>query len=224
MHVERLHRAEPVLVPDVGHQVLATHDASGFPHEPGEQVELLERQRDRRPVEARAPAALVDLEVTDPHGAARPVCGTGGSPQDGAHPREELCAAEGFDDVVVGAELESDDLVELGAPAVSMISGTRESRLISRQTSRPSPSGSVRSRITNSNSCRRAACRAPATVLTTVGTKPSRRSAWARGSATEASSSTSRTCIAWARSATTVSSPRNPTAPAGRICRFCPLL
>ena len=108
--------------------------------------------------------------ATGPRGPSR----AGGSPQDGAHPREQLGAAEGFDDVVVGAELEADDLVELGAPRSQH--DQRNAR-VAPDLPADIPAVPVGQREVEDHEVEllpRAACRAPATVLTTVGTKPSR--------------------------------------------------
>src|SRR5205814_1474145 len=48
MHVERLGRPEPVLVPDLRHDLLAGDDAPRFSHQECQQVELLRRELDLR--------------------------------------------------------------------------------------------------------------------------------------------------------------------------------
>ena len=76
--------------------------------------------------------------------------------------------------------------------AVSITIGTCERRRSSRQTSRPSPSGRVRSRSTRSGSTRSASSSASAAVRAITGSKPSRVSAFENGSKIEGSSSTKR--------------------------------
>ena len=66
--------------------------------------------------------------------------------------------------------------------AVSIRIGTDELRRSARQTSRPSPSGSVRSSRTIAKSPSSASSSARAAVRATTGSKPSRASAFENGS------------------------------------------
>ena len=76
--------------------------------------------------------------------------------------------------------------------AVSITIGTSDRRRSSRQTSRPSPSGRLRSSITRSGSISSASSIAPAAVPVTIASKPARRNASAKGWEIESSSSTTR--------------------------------
>ena len=115
---------------------------------------------------SRSPAALARIAGTSISRSA--TCSTSsatlgalGAAQHGAHPGDELPGAEGLDHVVVGAELEADD-------AVGLVVARREHD--DRQgaegahargsTSRPSMSGSPRSRTMRSGLVARTWCRA----------------------------------------------------------------
>jgi len=107
VHVQRLGRAEPVLVPDLGHDALPPHHATGLGDEQREEVELLGGQ--------------LELSVAPPGAACADVHADrlGGdrvgdaAPQEGADPGEELGEPERLGDVVVGARVEAGDDVEL---------------------------------------------------------------------------------------------------------------
>ena len=116
MHVERLGRAEPVLVPDVGHQVLARDHPAGVAHQPHEQVELLAREVERRAVEHDAACAGIEPQPADLHRRLeRRGRVAAAAAQHRADARDHLGGAERLDHVVVGAQLEADDPVRLGA-------------------------------------------------------------------------------------------------------------
>ena len=73
--------------------------------------------------------------------------------QDRVHAQQQLAHAEGLDHVVVGAQLEADDAVDLLALGGDHDHGDRPGRGLLfrlRQTSRPDMSGSIRSRSTRS--------------------------------------------------------------------------
>src|SRR5262245_31590421 len=74
-----------------------------------------------------------------------------------------------------------------------MMIGTRDSRRSARQTSRPEPSGSIRSSRTRSGASEPASSSASAAVRATVASKPSRASDSASGVVIDSSSSTRRT-------------------------------
>ncbi len=87
-----------------------------LPHQLGQQVELLARELELAAAEAGDPGARVELDARRPGSAsAGASVAAGAAPQHGADPRDHLGGAEGLDHVVVGAELEADDLVHLGA-------------------------------------------------------------------------------------------------------------
>ena len=114
MHVERLGVAEVVGSPHAVDELPARQHASGVAHQQLKQLELLERHvdllavdRDRVAVDVeRHPSALehVLFEVA---------VGRGRATQHGAHPREQLARRVRLRDVVVGAELEPHDDVDL---------------------------------------------------------------------------------------------------------------
>ena len=110
VHVQRLGGPEPVLVPDARDQVLAGDDLAGVPDQLGEQVELLARERELVAVQEGPARAQLDPERAD-HDVRRR--GRLHAAQDGPHPRDHLRPAERLDHVVVGAELEPDDPLEL---------------------------------------------------------------------------------------------------------------
>jgi hypothetical protein len=119
--VERLGGAEPVLVPHARHEVLARHDRAGVGDELRQEVELLARERQLRPLERRAARPGIDAERADgdrrgPGRVARARRGRAArAAQEGPQARNHLAARERLHDVVVGAELESDDAVGLRA-------------------------------------------------------------------------------------------------------------
>src|SRR3954447_16233125 len=65
VRVERLRRAEPVLVPHARHQVLADHGPAGGAHQLRQQVELLAREVDGLVAKRPLPRAEVDLALAD---------------------------------------------------------------------------------------------------------------------------------------------------------------
>ena len=86
----------------------------GLGGEQREQVELLQRQLQLAAVERRPARRDVDLERADRRGRLVPPWRLAGSRRgDGADPRHELAQAERLHDVVVRAELEPDDAVDL---------------------------------------------------------------------------------------------------------------
>ena len=117
MDVERLGRAEPVDVPDLRHQVLSLDHPAGIAHQLGEQVELLAREIELLAAEAGDAGRGVELQLTDPNRLlVRAGAVSRGAPsQHGPYPRDHLAGAERLDHIVVGAQLEADDLVHLGA-------------------------------------------------------------------------------------------------------------
>src|ERR1700754_911586 len=65
VNVERLRRAEPVLVPDVRHQRLPTQRRLGLRSQAGQQVELLRTQLQLPPRDRRTTTGEVDDQVSD---------------------------------------------------------------------------------------------------------------------------------------------------------------
>jgi hypothetical protein len=64
-------------------------------------------------------------------------------PQDGANPREQLARIERLAEIVVGAELQPDDAVDVFALGLSMMMGTALRARRRRQIDRPSSPGSM---------------------------------------------------------------------------------
>ena len=92
----------------------AVDDGAGLGREQREQVELLQRELELAAVERRAPRAARRPRARRPTSVSRAVrprrtCAS----SDGADARDELAQPERLDDVVVRAELEPDDAVDL---------------------------------------------------------------------------------------------------------------
>ena len=100
--------------------------------------------------------------------------GRAASAHDRPHARDELAGAERLHDVVVGAELEAHDPVDLLAASGEHDDRDVGGRRISRHRSRPSPSGSITSSRTRSGSPRSKRGRASSSVPATSGSNPSR--------------------------------------------------
>src|SRR3954454_8069769 len=90
VHVERLRRAEPVLVPDLGHDVLAPDGMSGAAHQQGEEVELLRAELERLVAAPRQAGREVHPQVGDAQLLR------GDAAQLRAHAGEQLGQAEGL--------------------------------------------------------------------------------------------------------------------------------
>ncbi|AGS33896.1 prephenate dehydrogenase [Corynebacterium maris DSM 45190] len=115
VHVERLGVAHVVGAPDAVDELAAGEHPAGVAHQVLEQVELLERHGHRLPadgdgvaldVHAHAPA-LEDLVVLDD------LFLLAAAAQDRADAGDELAGGVRLGDVVVGAEFQADDLVDL---------------------------------------------------------------------------------------------------------------
>ncbi len=113
MHVERLRRPEPVRVPHLVHDLFASDDLARPGHQHAQQIELLRGELDRL-------AALVTVRDDGSSDERADVSGPRHERRAGAPPaldrtdaRDELAGRERLDDVVVGAELEADDPVDL---------------------------------------------------------------------------------------------------------------
>src|SRR5258708_7699316 len=63
VHVERLRRAVPVAVPDLGHDPLAHHGRSGMRREQSEQIELLRPELELDPGHQCATSIAVDRQI-----------------------------------------------------------------------------------------------------------------------------------------------------------------
>src|SRR4029450_10692161 len=100
------------VAPDLTHQLVAREDASGVGGEEPEQIEFLCGEADQLAVPARLAPRRVQLEAAnrDPF-ARRPA--RAGTAEHRLHARRQLAWGEGLRDIVVGAQLESDNAVGL---------------------------------------------------------------------------------------------------------------
>ena len=114
VHVQRLGGAEPVGVPDVVEQVLARDHPAGVAHQPLEQVVLAPGQVELGAVQGDLAPVGHDLEAAEAH-RLQPLGVALGAAQHGADAGDHLGRAERLDHVVVGAQLEAHDAVELAA-------------------------------------------------------------------------------------------------------------
>src|SRR5919108_1335424 len=117
VHVHGLPVAGELVAPYVLEQRVARVHASRVGQEVGEHVELARRELYVLLAHDDAPGGAVDAEVADCV-ALRNRLGLGGircrAAHDGVDPRQHLAHRERLGDVVVGAQLEADDLVDLG--------------------------------------------------------------------------------------------------------------
>jgi hypothetical protein len=109
--VEGLGGAEPMRVPDLVHDPLSTKDLAGVRHQQMQEIELAGREHDRIPVLRDRPRRGVETEGSDLERA--PLFARASPAHDGPDPSRELPRREGFDDVVVGAQLEPEDAIDL---------------------------------------------------------------------------------------------------------------
>ena len=105
--------AEEVVAPDALEQHIARQCHAAVSHQAGEQVELFLRQCDLTPIAPDAPRAGVDPHIAGIEHLAVHQCLTIGAAQDGADARQQLAQAEWLGDVIVGAEFEAGDAVDL---------------------------------------------------------------------------------------------------------------
>ena len=110
MNVERLRRAKPVHVPDVGHQLLPRDHAARLAREPDKQIELLAGEAELVIAPPYPAGALVDPKVLDVQlSALRRLWPT--TPQDGSNSSDHLASRERLDNVVISAQLKPDDTI-----------------------------------------------------------------------------------------------------------------
>src|SRR5882724_1633746 len=105
---------EAVAAPDHVEQLLAPEHPPGRPHQGGQELELLGRQLDLAALHPDLEAIAVDLQIADLE-ACLLFLRVGRSPatQHRADPGDQLTGRERLGDVVVGADLEAEDLVPL---------------------------------------------------------------------------------------------------------------
>src|SRR5262249_13631770 len=94
--------------------LLARERKAGPFGEVPQQVELLRRELDRVTGDAHLAPAGIDGDLADLHDFGRRAAVD--TPQDRLHARDELCGGERLREVVVAAELEADDAVDLAVP------------------------------------------------------------------------------------------------------------
>jgi hypothetical protein len=112
LHVNRHgRRAAERVPPDLLEQLAPIEDLPGVLHQECEQVELQRRQVDQTVSDRDRSGARIEQDRADLDRLA--VAPWSGSPEDRAHPRQELARRERLDDVVVGAELQARDPVTL---------------------------------------------------------------------------------------------------------------
>ena len=112
MDVDGPRVAVEVLAPDKAEQALSVQDQALVAHEGSEEVELLGAQRDRFLGDRHLASQRVEADVADLEDGL----GSDGAlaaPEDGLDAGDQLSRVEGLRDVVVGADLEADDLVDV---------------------------------------------------------------------------------------------------------------
>src|SRR5690349_574467 len=113
VHVERLGRAEPVLVPHLRHDPLSGDGGAGVLHEEGEQVELPGPELDLLARHPQPAGVAVELDVADREGCGRGRYRGGRAPQVRSDARQELGEPERLGDVVVATGIETEHDVDL---------------------------------------------------------------------------------------------------------------
>ena len=108
-----------VVAPDVLEELVAGEHLARVAEQEREQLERLGLERHGVAVAQHAVAGEVDLDPAevDERRRVAPAARLLGPPEDRPDPRRQLAQAERLGDVVVGAELEADDLVDLGVLA-----------------------------------------------------------------------------------------------------------
>ena len=114
MNIKRALVAEEVLAPDQVQQPVRGHGDADVLSQRHEQVELLGAQRHGRAGDARLAPKHVDAQIADLDHLGRPLARLAAA-QDRLDPRHKLPRVERLGQVVVGADLEADDLVHVVA-------------------------------------------------------------------------------------------------------------
>lgn len=97
------------IAPGFEEELAAAEDASGFAGETGEEAEFRCSEGEGLSGENGLMAFSIDLQHLVCGGRKR---SGRTAPEDGFHPGDQLARREGFADVVVGAEFESEDAIE----------------------------------------------------------------------------------------------------------------
>jgi len=114
VHVKRLRRAEPVLVPDLGDKIVALHQSAGALEQDAQEFEFLHREVDRLAAARDGARVEIHRHVSTLEEPTRVAHRLGRAPpQNGTHASDELRRAERLRHVVVRAELEAKDAVHL---------------------------------------------------------------------------------------------------------------
>ena len=114
MDVDRARVAGERVAPDALEQLVARQHEAAVVEQLPEQVELLRRELDLLAADRRLAAAGVDAQVAvRDHLGLELAALRRGAPQDRLDPRDELARVERLRQVVVGADLEPDDLVDV---------------------------------------------------------------------------------------------------------------
>ena len=171
--VDRPGLAREVGAPDVLEQRVAGQDDAGIPGQGRQQVELAGPQLEAALADRRLATPAVDAQRADLDRAGAG-CRPGRAPQDRLDPGDQGARVERLGHVVVGAQLEPDDRVDVVGPG-----GQHQDRrlaappdLAADVEARPA-SGSIRSRITRSGSWRRWSASASSPSRAAITAKPS---------------------------------------------------
>src|SRR5581483_7132816 len=115
MHVQSLGVADVVGAPDAVYQLAAGEHSAAVAHQVLEKIKLLERQRDRLTIDRHDVTFDVHAHRTRLEHAvgATEVVGVGAAAQHRANAGDQLARGVRLGDVVVGAEFQPDDLVDL---------------------------------------------------------------------------------------------------------------
>ena len=113
VHVERLHRPEPLRVPHFLEDALALDDRARVLHQQLEQLELLAAQLEDVAVQRHLALGRIEAELSDLDRLVLGRRGRVGAAQHRSDACDHLAGAERLDHVVVGAQLEADDPVRL---------------------------------------------------------------------------------------------------------------
>src|SRR5215218_10692244 len=114
VHVHRTRVTREGVAPDALEQLVAREHEAAMVEELPEQVELLRRQLDLLVADLHLATSGVDAEIAVPESRARDFLAVGGgAAKDRLHARDELARVERLRQIVVRADLQPDDLVDV---------------------------------------------------------------------------------------------------------------